>query len=191
MDADALRVLAAKLIAPRQKDGDEEDRMAQRRVLKSDLVAQQEKRKEDLRREQHQQQQQRFAKMPPHQRQQQEYLEWRAKQQQQLWKQAGGDENAVMRVFQNLRATDEQKRAFVSALVTFAHAYVLCPSTWQIVNLSTVCARDPGGPRYALCPLPPDAYLRKRCGEKPSASLSASGPRLSGEYYDTTAVAMI
>ena len=107
------------------------------------------------------------------------------------FREAGGDENAVMRVFQNLRATDEQRRAFVSALVTFAHAYVLCPSTWQIVNLSTVCARDPGGPRYALCPLPPDAYLRKRCGEKPSASLSASGPRLSGEYYDTTAVAMI
>lgn len=104
-----------------------------------------------------------------------------------VFRDAGGDENAVMRVFKNLGATDEQMRAFVSALVTFAHAYVLCPSTWQVVNLSTVCARDPGGPRYALCPLPPDAYLRKRCGEKPSAPLSVSGARLSGEY-DTTAV---
>ena len=88
MDADALRVLAAKLIAPRQKE--EEDHasaVAQRPVLKSGLVAQQEKRKEELRREHHHKQQQRLAKMSPQQRQQQEYLEWRANQQRQQQRQ--------------------------------------------------------------------------------------------------------
>ena len=92
-------------------------------------------------------------------------------------KAGGGDENAVMRVFENVHATDEQRRAFVSALVTFAHAYVLCPRTWRIVNLSSVCAHDLNGPRYALCPLPPELYLRDRCGVRPNAPERPNAPQ--------------
>jgi hypothetical protein len=86
MDADALRALAAKLMAPQQQDGSGQRRgvsSAQRPVPKSELVAQEEKRKEEQRRKQHLLLEQEHARMPQEQRQQQEYLDWRAKQQQQ------------------------------------------------------------------------------------------------------------